>query len=797
MAGAVWLALSCALSASAAHAAEAAPAAGRGAAAQAFQIPPGPLGPALSQFAGAAGIVLSFDAQLTDGRRTPGLSGRYTVEQGLDALLAGSGLRATRDTRGNYGLQAAPASAAPAAGAVAQLGSIEVTGNQLGDITEGTGSYTSGTIATSTRIVLTPRETPQSLSVVTRQEMDDFNLTSIDKVMEHTPGVTITTFDSERTVYWSRGFAINNFQYDGIPMQRNSAYSAGNTLSDMAIYDRVEVLKGATGLLTGAGDPGATINLVRKRPTREFQGHVSAGVGTYDTYRGELDVSGPLNASGSVRARAVAAYEDKHSHLDNYRRRTPVFYGVLEADLTSDTLLTIGADYQNNTPRGSTWGGIPLFDSEGNFNRTSRSYSPAARWSNWEQYTRTAFATLEHNFANDWVVKLQLNHQINGYDAQLGSIGAGNPNPADGSGTSLWLGEYIGKTVSDAADVYASGPFELFGRKHELVLGGSIAKRHWTNTGYGPGAYDGTVADFYGWNGDVPEPVWSAPYENEETTHERGVYAAGRWNLRDDLKVITGGRWARYRNAEQGQDESGVFVPYAGVVYDLNRNFSLYGSYTGIFNPQSAQDEAGRTLDPLEGKSLEAGMKAEFFDGRVNGSLAYFRIKQDNYAEATGGTTPSGGVAYRAVDGVTTRGFEATLSGEVLPNWQVHAGYTHQVSRLDSERVSTEDPSNQFSLYTTYRLSGALRGLTLGGGARWQGKTWADVSNPVHGTVEHRMASRWLFDAMARYEFDRHLSATLSVENLFDKKYYTLMSFYNTYSWGTPRTVLLNLRYQF
>ena len=139
--------------------------------------------------------------------------------------------------------------------------------NQLGTVTEGTGSYTPGTIATATRLVLTPRETPQSISVVTRQAMDDFNMKSIDDVMRYTPGITVATYDSERTAYYSRGFAIQNFQYDGIPILQDAQYSSGHTLTDTVMYDRVEILKGATGLLTGAGGPGGTINMVRKKPT--------------------------------------------------------------------------------------------------------------------------------------------------------------------------------------------------------------------------------------------------------------------------------------------------------------------------------------------------------------------------------------------------------------------------------------------------------------------------------------------------------------------------------------------------
>lgn len=679
-----------------------------------------------------------------------------------------------------------------------ELGATSIISNQLGTITEESGSYTPGTIATATRLVLTPRETPQSISVITRKHMDDFGLNSIDDVMRHTPGVTVSTLDSERTEYSARGFAINNFQYDGIPMLRNSAYSAGNTLSDMAIYDRIEVLKGATGLLTGSGDPGATINLIRKKPTHEFKGHFSLGAGSWDNYRSEIDVSGPLTESGNVRGRAVAAYQDKHSFQDHYERETSVYYGILEFDLSEDTLLTVGADYQDNVPEGSSWGAIPIFDSNGNKNDVSRSFNPGAKWSSWEQYTRTVFATLEHSFENGWLAKLQLNHQINGYHAPLASASAGNPNPADGSGAGLFLGKYTGETKSNAADAYASGPFQLFGREHELVVGGSISRRHTQGKGYWdfPG-YTGGVDDFYDWNGDIPVPAWGAVDSPiDEIIREQGAYTTARFNLRDDLKLIVGGRVSDYRGEDQR--ETGVPVPYVGLIYDLNDNFSAYASYTSIFKPQSAQDESGKTLDPLEGDSYEIGLKGEFFEGRLNTSLAYFEVKQDNYAEETGGTTPSGGVAYEALEGVVTKGFEVELSGELARGWQAQAGYTHKVAKQDGDKVSTWEPEDQLSLYTTYNLPGELEPFTVGGGARWQSKGWRNVRNvPLARDEDFAQEAYWLVDLMAKYQITDDLSATLNVNNLLDKKYYSNVGFYTTYYYGEPRNVMLTTRYDF
>ena len=680
------------------------------------------------------------------------------------------------------------------------LPTITIIANQLGGITENSGIYTPSTIATATRLVLKPRETPQTISVITRQEMDDFNLNSIDDVMRHTPGVSVVTYDSERTEYYSRGFAIQNFQYDGIPMRRDSAYSAGNTLSNTAIYDRIEVLKGATGLLTGVGDPGATINLIRKKPTSEFQGSASVGVGSWNTYSGEIDLSGPLNDSGTIRARGVAAYQDKESELDHYERKTPVFYGIVETDLTDKTLLTVGADYQDSKPEGSTWGGIPIYNTAGNFNKMPASFNNGARWSNWEQYTRTIFSTLEHKFDNDWVAKLQLNHQINGYDAQLGAAAGGNPNPIDGSGVSMWAGNYKGETKSNAADIYASGPFKLLGREHELVVGANISESTWKNNGYSaPNDYKTTVDQYYQWNGNVPEPDWQAGshWTDKEKTKQNGLYVTSRLNLRDDLKLILGGRVANYESEDI--KESGVFVPYIGTVYDLNDNYSLYASYSTIFSPQSNRDVNGKTLDPQEGENYEVGLKGEFYDGRLNASLAYYQLKQDNFAqEIAGVTTPSGDAAFEAIQGVKTKGVELEVTGEIMPDWNLHAGFNHKVSKQQESKVSTLTPENEFTLYTSYKVNQWVEGLTIGGGVRWQDETWGNVHNPQYtDPVKHTVSDYWLVDAMANYKLNDQLSFSFNVNNLLDEKYYTIFSWYSTYTWGEGRNYNLGLKYKF
>ncbi|WP_422121739.1 TonB-dependent siderophore receptor [Pseudomonas chlororaphis] len=767
-----------------------------------LDIPVQSLGTALQEFGRQTNLQVLYSPQDVQGKQSTAVKGKMDTQRAIGILLTGSGIR--------YSLQgnSLTLSATSAGAEGLELSPTQVTANQLGNVTEGTGSYTPGTIATATRLPLTLRETPQSISVVTRQHMDDFALNSVDAVMRHTPGITVSAFDTDRTNYYSRGFSINNFQYDGIPSAvRNVAYSAGNTLSDMAIYDRIEVLKGASGLLSGAGSLGGTINLVRKKPTADFQGHATLGAGSWDNYRSELDVSGPLTETGNVRGRAVAAYQDKNSFIDRYSTKNSVFYGIVEFDLSPDTLLTVGADYQDNDPRGSTWSGsFPLLNSKGERNDAKRSFSNATDWSSWQQYTRTVFATLEHDLGDGWVTKLQLDHKYNGYDAQMGSIQFNQPQP-DGS-AEINAQRYKGDTTSDSADLYVSGPFSMLGRDHDLVLGGSISKAHWKGKGY----WDETFSvpnrvDYNNWHGNLPKPDWGpVSQRTDDVIRQTGVYMTTRLNVTDDLKVLLGGRVVNYSltGLTPTYTESGRFIPYAGAIYDLNENFSVYASYTDVFMPQENynRDRDNKLIEPDEGENYEIGIKSEFFDGRLNASLAYFEVKETNRSvpdDAYNNQTPTPpNYAFKGSK-ATTKGYELEVSGELAPGWQVQGGYTHKVVRDDNDvKLSTFEPEDQLSLYTTYKLTGDLDKMTIGGGARWQNKAWQQIWNSPKGVNEDiTQESYWVVDLMTRYQITKNLSATLNVNNIFDKYYYTNVGFYNSAIYGEPRNVMVTTRWDF
>lgn len=224
-----------------------------------------------------------------------------------------------------------------------------------------------------TKMTLTPRDIPQSVSVISQQRIEDQNLETIGEVMANTTGVSSKIIDSERVTYFARGFRITNYLFDGIPTVVNEIWDFGDSGSDTAIYDRIEVVRGATGLMTGTGNPSAAVNMVRKHAdSREFKGSVSGSYGSWDKQRMVADLSAPLTESGNVRGRVVTGYQDNDTWLDRYHSRKKFLYGVIDADVTDSTTLSLGYDYQEHNTDSPTWGGLPTWFTDGsptNFGR--------------------------------------------------------------------------------------------------------------------------------------------------------------------------------------------------------------------------------------------------------------------------------------------------------------------------------------------------------------------------------------------------------------------------------------------
>ena len=682
----------------------------------------------------------------------------------------------------------------------AELPTVTVNSQSTSPTTEGSDAYTSHATQAGTGLLLSPRETPQSVTVITRQRMDDQRLGTIRDVLENTTGVSASVLDSERVNFYSRGFNITNLQYDGIPTTVN-AFAPGEGVLDTAFYDRVEVVRGATGLLQGIGEPSASVNLVRKRPLREFSANGSIGLGSWNDRHGMLDLSSPLTSDGRIRARVVGSYQKRDSFLDYYRNERQALYGIVEADLTPQTTLNLGHEYQQNQPRGATWGGLPLFHADGTRADWSRSTNPGARWNRWDSRLNTTFAGIEHQADNGWTLRAKFDHKTSVASADLLSVN-GSPDRTTGLGTYPFFLNGGLASQQNNVDAQATGPVQLWGRTHELVIGANSSRQSLSNDyalGFVPGLM---LGNFNEWNGDYPRQ----PYADRPTTRtsvkQSGLYAAARLSIADPLKLIVGARVSNYElNDSIGNHykKTGHISPYAGVIYELDDQWSVYASYTEVFKPQAeSRDRTGQVLPAMKGQNKELGVKAELLDRRVNASFAVFETSADNVAQIDNGQLlPDGSQAYYAANGTKTRGFDMEVQGAIRSGWNLAAGLTHfTASDGTGNRLNSQIPRSTARLFTTYRLPGDGNRLTVGGGVNWQSRFYQQAIHPSGQSVQAGQRSYALASLMARYELTDTTAISLNVNNLLDRTYYASAGFQNGYLYGEPRSVQVHLTYR-
>jgi outer membrane receptor for ferric coprogen and ferric-rhodotorulic acid len=710
-------------------------------------------------------------------------------------------------------LQAAEQTEQAPSGTTVTLGAIDVTGTATGEdilASEDTNSYTAPAARTATPLTMSLRETPQSVSVVTQQRIQDQDMHTILDVVNNATGVSVNRYETSRAQFNARGFELNSLMIDGVPTIFEQPWSSGEIFSSLAMYDRVEVVRGANGLMTGAGDPSASLNMVRKRASStDLKGYVELSGGTWDTYGALADVSTALNEEGTIRARLVGETNEGDTWIDMNSNKRQTIYGTMDIDLTPDTTLWFGLSRQESNADSPMWGGLPVWYADGGRTHWSRSKTTSADWSKWDTSYETYFVNLDHTFANDWQVNLSYNRGVRKGDSSLLYL-SGNPGRNGSSGMFSFPATYETETTQDDYGIRFNGPFSLLGRDHELAFGYVDSKQKFdADSRDAQTGFDG-VADFDSYNGKFPEPVWGAKTDyGYSETRQKGLYAATRLNVTDDLKVILGARESWYEKTADDvfsevskTDVDHELTPYAGVVYDLTDNLSAYASYTEIFLPQSVRDRNGQQLDPIVGENKEIGLKGEYFGGRLNASAAIFEIKQDNLGKNTGElidpNNPVGGFAYEASDGATSKGFELEVSGELATDWNASIGYTQfKAEDAHGDDVNTLYPTKLLRTFTTYRLPGVLNKLTIGGGVNWQDSIYTYAINPAGNSEKIQQDAYALVNLMARYEITDNLSAQVNADNVTDQKYFDIFDAYGALTYGAPRSITASAKYRF
>lgn len=673
--------------------------------------------------------------------------------------------------------------------ATVQLPDIKVAGDDT------SGEVTPPGVTTIGKLPLKLRETPQSVSVIDHERIEQQNLFSLDEVMQQATGVTVQPFQLLTTAYYVRGFKINSFELDGVPAMLGE--TAGSP-QDMAVYERVEILRGSNGLLHGSGNPAATVNLVRKRPQKAFAASTTLSGGTWDRYRGEVDVGGPLTQTGNVRGRVVAAYEDRDYFYDVGKQDTQLLYGITEFDLSPDTLLTLGAQYQT-IDSVTNMAGVPMAKDGSSLN-LSRSTYLDVDWDRFKWTTRRVFGSLEQQLDHDWKAKVAAEYQD--ADSSLRYAGAfGAIDPLTGDGGRLTGAAYKFSSTQKSVDASVNGPYSLFGRSHELLLG----------TNYSHGETEQRTAQFttslnvpvnvYRWDpSSVPKPgidAYKSP--GSTTTTSKGVYALTRYKLLDPLTLVIGGRASWWdQDAPTSHFTPGrEITPYGGLIWDFAQNWSWYASYAEVYQPQTGQTWSGDLLKPVEGKTYETGIKGELADGRLNVSLAVFRIDLENNPQVDPDHPGVGSTTYYISGGkVRSQGFELESSGYITPEWNVSAGYTYtsteylKDTNASGERYASFTPRHMARVWTQYELPWQDRRWSVGAGVQAQ----SDYSTQS-GAVTLEQGGYALLNARVAYRIDEHWTAAVNGNNLADRKYYQSLSNVNWNNrYGEPRSLNLTLR---
>lgn len=697
---------------------------------------------------------------------------------------------------------------------------------------------------------ITPlKDIPNMVTLVDREQIEAQNLFTLEDALTATPGITVTGVGSEDPSYMSRGFAINNYLIDGTP---TFALNFPAVVPDLFFYDRLEVLRGPAGLFSGSGNPAGSINLVRKRPLDALKLQGSVGYGSYNNVRGEVDLSAPL-ASG-VAVRVGAMVQDQDQFFDVAHRNRFAAFGVAKVDIGSRTTFTVGANYDRFKP--AIQSGLPGLiggadGSDGQLLDISRSTYLGADWNRFRSDVWSIFADLSHQISDRWTLRAStLFTDVERIDV-YSYIGNQPVTPTNGSTSHIaYRGDSFMKTR--AFDLNGVGSFPAFGREQTLILGvdyqASSYQSYYTRLSgyaridiynpvspleppldpYGPLLY----YPVQGSNATCPTaPVVPAPpttqcvmqtFGGTDTKVEQyGVYGQLRFSPTEGLTLIGGGRatWWDTNNQtilpavlpQTGYAIDGRFTPYAGLVWDVTGDWNVYASYADSFTPQAApagrSRPDGRRAEPLLGSQYEAGTKLSLFEDRLLLSLAGYQIEQTNRLF----NDPDDATIYLQIGKVRARGVEAEAAGEILPGWRVNGGYSYTKTRyLEDANPVFEGlplvpiiPRHSVKLFTNYKAqSGALQGLSVGGGLTWLSSTWggtpavynADGSVRTRSSVV-RQGGYAVVDLRAGYALSEKISLSVNVNNLLDRSYYARISSTGRGNYyGSPRTLFATLR---
>ena len=763
-----------------------------------FDIPAQPLSRALIAFSNAIGLELFLDAGLVRGRRAPAIGGNLTNAEALNQLLAGSGLAyrisgTTLTITGPSG-----ASGETAADGSIELGTIEVAGEQ--DPFGPVDGYLATTTSSGTGVATPIIETPQSVSVVTADQIRDQSATSLTDTLLYTPGVVAQSgaFSRMADDVMMRGFNIadgsSGMLRDGMQFQSN-VYGGGQEPYGL---ERVEVLRGPASILYGQMSPGGVVNAISKRPTQETLREVNLEAGTYEYKQISADLGGTLTEDGTLTYRLTGLYRDGENWVNNTPDDKTYIAPAITWSPTDDTSLTLLASYQGVDTGFAT----PLqFEdvSAGNIPRSA--FLGIDGFDSYESDSSTVAALFEHHFDNG--LTFRSNNRY--YEADVDwSYMTGNLAPLSQTGGLLAriaqqrMDSSYGVTSANSLEA----KFDALGAAHTALVGFDYYRRSYDSHRYRGGSYSFLDLDTGVSYGD-PNINYAIDRGSDTLANQYGVFVQDQIKFGQHWVLLVGGRqdWTNstttsYQTGKVTDQEDSAFTGRAGLVYLFDNGLAPYASVSQSFQPQAGLNYAtGAPLEPSKGLQYEAGLRYEPLGQNLLFTAAVYDITQTNVV-----TYDALGYSYQQGE-VHSRGFEFEARG-TIGRLELIAAYSYTDATI-TESAYTEDigqqvalvPRNAASLWVTYTLDEiGLRGVKIGGGIRYIGTT--NLTDSAFDVPAYTLVDAMASIDLGAYNPKLH-GTTLKVNarNVFNEQYYTCVSI-DGCRYGEPATVIGTLSYK-
>ncbi|GLH50401.1 TonB-dependent receptor [Pseudomonas lactis] len=685
---------------------------------------------------------------------------------------------------------------APAENASIELQATNVTATADLESAQGpVQGYHATRSASATRTDTAIHETPQSISVVSKDVVEDLGATRLQDALDYAGGVgRANNFGGQGlTTFTVRGFTTGEFYRNGFPINRGYP-----NMPDANTIERLEVLRGPATMLYGRGDPGGTFNVVSKQPLAERTVTLGSQLNDQGMKRGTLDASGPLDEEGRLAYRLNVVGEGGDTFRDHVETERYGVTPVITWQATDDTKVTFEGDFmRNNHPldRGLTrfpnQRGTPSRD-------TFWGDKDAGKLHNDNNMAQLRF---EHALSDNWTLG-------GGFQWLDGSL-KGNAIEANGPGSLGTDGRTLQRNFNYRKlewtdkdyQLNLTGHFSTGGFDHTLLTGIEYEDYDYKSIIQRSSAVAGTypIDIFDPVYGQIRPALTRTPTHDKENLKTYAAFVQDQVALTERLKVLAGARFERFEHDYQNyvgkswQAADNAVTPRVGVIYDLTDTIAVYADAARSFKPNTGASREGGGFAPEKGKSYEMGIKWEALDRQLSVDAAIYQIEKKNVLT----TDPVDNTFSVAAGQVRSRGFDLNVAGNLTPEWRVIGGYAYvdaEVTRDNTLRSGTRlmnIPRNSFSLLNVYEFQdGALKGLGLGVGGKYVDQRAGQTANTAFS-----MDAYTVVDLLGYYKVNERVRLNLDVKNLFNREYEE-GAFGNIYAYpGAPRTVQVGIAY--